>query len=103
MKVVKVGKKSTRMLYVYNSIKNTIEKFASRHGFFESCEAWRNLNTGNRFMTDVFDGKLWNDWKDFLAVPGNLLVMLNVDWFRPFKHTTYSVGIMSKLTSYFTL
>lgn len=97
MKVVKVGKKSKlvpRMLYVYNSIKNTIEKFASRHGFFESCEAWRNFNTDNRFMTDVFDGKLWNDWKDFLAVPGNLLVMLNVDWFRPFKHTTYSVGIM---------
>ena len=30
----------------------------------------------------------------FLAFPYNLCLMLNVDWFQPFKKTTYSVGAM---------
>ena len=29
----------------------------------------------------------------FLQVPGNLLFMLNTDWFQPFKHTKYSIGV----------
>ena len=45
-------------------------------------------------MTDVYDGKLWKDWKPYLDIPGNLLLMLNVDWFKPFKHSPYSVGVI---------
>ena len=45
-------------------------------------------------MTDVYDEKLWKDWKPYLDIPGNLLLMLNVDWFKPFKHSPYSVGII---------
>ncbi len=45
-------------------------------------------------MTDVYDVRLWRDWKDFVHIPGNLLVMLNIDWFRPHKHTAYSVGVL---------
>ncbi len=45
------------------------------------------------FMTDVYDGMLWRDWKDFGHIPGNLLLMLNIDGFRPYKHTAYSVGV----------
>lgn len=25
---------------------------------------------------------------------GNLLLMMNVDWFRPFKHSPYSAGMI---------
>ena len=51
------------------------------------------------FLTDVYDGGLWKEWlvKDgtpFLEVPGNLLLMLNIDWFKPFVHTQYSVGVI---------
>ncbi len=45
-------------------------------------------------MTDVYNGRLWRDWKDCVHIPGNLLLMLNIDWFRPHKHTTYSVGVL---------
>lgn len=46
-------------------------------------------------MTDVYDGKLWREeWKEYLKVPGNLLLMLNVDWFRVFEHTSYSIGMI---------
>ena len=45
----------------------------------------------------MYDGRLWREWlnkaeRPFLEVPGNLLLMMNVDWFRPFKHSTYSLG-----------
>ena len=85
-----------RKIYVYNSIANTLQKFAHRPGFFESCEAWRKLNlTDVDFMTDIYDGKIWREeWQKYLEVPGNLLMMLNVDWFRVYKHTSYSVGVM---------
>ena len=99
MKSIKVKNKYKMVpykLFLYNSITSCLEKFASRPGFFESCEAWRKLNSvaDGSFMTDVYDGKLWKEWKPFLDVPGNLLLMLNVDWFKPFKHTVYSVGVI---------
>lgn len=103
MKTVKVGKKYKlvpRKLYVFSSITSSIKQLASRPGFFDSCNAWRNHSTVNdrdesyMHMTDVYDGKLWKDWNEYLKVPGNLLLMLNVDWFRPFKHVTYSIGVI---------
>ena len=51
------------------------------------------------WLTDVYDGKLWKDWMQindvpFLRVPGNLMLMLNLDWFQPYKHSPYSVGVI---------
>ena len=48
-------------------------------------------------LCDIYDGQVWKDFQyvneePFLAVPHNLALMLNIDWFRPFKHTPYSVG-----------
>ena len=98
LKRIKVGKKwklVPRKVYVYISVKQSIQQLASRPGFFESCEAWRKQGSiMDGFMTDIYDGKLWKEWKFFLDTPGNLLLMLSVDWFRPFKHTPYSVGVI---------
>lgn len=30
----------------------------------------------------------------YLEVPGNLALMLNIDWFQPFDHTKYSIGVI---------
>ena len=32
--------------------------------------------------------------RKFLSEPHNLGLMLNIDWFQPFTHTQYSVGVM---------
>ena len=52
------------------------------------CEQWRKHSESvpDAWLTDVYDGKLWKDWfrkegKPFLEVLGNLLLMMNVDWF----------------------
>lgn len=50
-------------------------------------------------MTDVYDGQMWKDCLDvngrpFLSQPNNLALSLNVDWFRPFQHSPYSIGVI---------
>lgn len=100
MKQVKVGKQFKlipRKYFVYNSIASSLTRLMSRPGFLEQCEAWRKRGCDENFMTDVYDGKIWKDWQKvsgvpYLEVPGNL--MLNVDWFRRFKHTSYSAGVI---------
>ena len=76
---------------------NSILQFASRPGFFDSCEAWRKEHlTDESFMTDIYmyDGKVWKEWKKYLDIPGNLLLMINVDRVKPFKHIPHSVGVI---------
>lgn len=47
-------------------------------------------------MTDVYDGDIWKDFNgrkyQFFNEERNYAVMLNIDWFQPFKYTNYSVG-----------
>lgn len=48
-------------------------------------------------LEDVYDGKVWKDYQylnstPFLASPHNLGLMMNVDWFNPYKHSPYSLG-----------
>ena len=45
----------------------------------------------------MYDGKIWKDFQSFggqsfLSEAGNLALMLNTDFFQPFKHVTYSLG-----------
>lgn len=57
---------------------------------------WRKRHTQDSMMLDVYDGNIWKDFNgrkhDFLTQEGNYALMLNVNWFQPFKHTNYSVG-----------
>ena len=43
---------------------------------------------------DVFYCQIWKDVGDFLSQSFNYALMINVDWFQPFKHTPYSVGVI---------
>ena len=70
-----------------------------RPGFEYDCELWRKRNIPADGFADVYDGKVWKDFQyvnehPFLASPNNLAFMLNIDWFQPFKHTQYSLGVI---------
>lgn len=50
-------------------------------------------------LCDVFDGQMWQHFQydngtPFLMAPHNYLLMLNCDWFQPFKLTQFSVGVL---------
>lgn len=51
------------------------------------------------FMTDVYDGKIWKEFmttekSSFLNHRNNYAPMLNLDWFQPFEHVKYSIGVI---------
>ncbi|XP_056016818.1 uncharacterized protein LOC130053518 [Ostrea edulis] len=88
--------------FCYQSIKDSLQTLVNRDGFEDLCELWRTRNVPDYILMDVFDGDLWNDFNGgggggggnttFFTAERNYGIMLNVDWFQPFKNTNYSVG-----------
>ena len=83
-------------VYCYKTLKSSLEILVNREHFEDKCEIWRIRHTQDGMMQDVYDGNIWKDFNgrkyDFLTQERNYALMLNVDWFQPFKHTNYSVG-----------
>lgn len=102
MKRVKQGSKYKLVpfkIYAYNSLKSSLAKLFGRPGFSQKCESWRARPKSPNVFTDVYDGLVWEQFqvvnnRPFLQVPNNLCLILNLDWFNPFKHIEYSVGVI---------
>ncbi len=95
----KTGKLSLypRLVYCYKSITESLQEMLERPDFLHKCELWRSEERDPDVFTDVYDGEMWKEFLQpdgvpFLSVPNNFALQLNVDWFRPFKHTQHSEG-----------
>ena len=80
-----------RKVYTYNSVKESLTKLFGKTDFSLKCERWRSRHQSPGMYTDVYDGLVWEKFqsvngKPFLQFPNNLALILNVDWFNPFKH-----------------
>ena len=90
------------MVYPYTSLISSLKSLLSRSGLLEECEKWRQQNmesVGTQAVTDVFQGRLWQEFLEFNGTPFlrqkySIVFILNVDWFQLFKHREYSVGVM---------
>ena len=106
MKRVKQGSKYKLVpfkIYAYNSLKSSLAKLFGRPGFSQKCESWRARPKSPNVFTDVYDGLVWEQFqvvnnRPFLQVPNNLCLILNLDWFNPFKHIEYSVDTSSMIS-----
>lgn len=86
-----------RQMYCYKSVVESLKELIIRPGFIEKCEAWRSRNIASSTLGDIYDGQVWKDFLNpdgipFLSLPFNFALILNVDWFQPFKNTVYSTG-----------
>ena len=54
----------------------------------------------NIIMSDIMDGEIWqyitahlspNSRSSLVTILG---ILINVDWIKPFKHVSYSVGVI---------
>ena len=95
------GKKYYPFLVFPNAcLISSLRSLLSRPGFYERCKEWycgfvRNCSR----LSDVYCGRVWNEFlkyegQPFLSAPNSIALMLNVDWFQPFKHRTYSIGVI---------
>ena len=64
------------------------------------CNEWiARKSTNPQAMVDVYDRQIWKDFRNvngrpFLSQANNLALSLNVDWFKPFRYTQYSIGVL---------
>lgn len=86
-------------VYPYKSLLSSLQQLLLRPDLVVLCRHWQSRSSMPGYKCDVYDGNIWNDFKivdgkPFLSSEDDLClgIMLNVDWFQPFKHTTYSVG-----------
>jgi len=74
-------------------------KLLLRPGFIDLCESTRKLASERGALLDIYHGRIWKEFlryngSDFLVSSYCYALMLNVDWFQPFEHFTYSVGVI---------
>lgn len=84
-------------VYCYRKLENSITELLSRKNFEIDCESWRERKIPDNVMEDVYDGEVWKTFKQdqtyFFEDKRRYGLMLNLDWFQPFKHlSSYSVG-----------
>ena len=82
--------------FCYGSIGNwLVSKVSRTPSFLQDCELWKARSPVNSSQYwDVYDGSIWVDMQPFLKNPYHLALQLNIDWFQPYKHLSYSVGAM---------
>lgn len=85
------------LTYCYVGLEASLQMLLHRPSFFSDCEAWRHRNEDG-MLHDVYDGRVWKEFmnykgtKPFLSQPGNFALIMNMDFFQPYKHVQYSVG-----------
>ena len=104
LREVRINRRSRKLypycIYPTCSLVEHLKSILSRPGMLEMCEKWRkSFVVHPSEMKDSFDGKIWIDFQCprgefFLANKGSIGVILNIDWFQPFKHRQYSVGVI---------
>ena len=85
--------------YCYQHLTDAIGLLINQPNFLEKCEQWRNRGGDSELLSDIYDEKIWKEFqnideKEFLSLPNNLALGLGCDWFQPYKHVTYSVGVL---------
>ncbi len=83
--------------YPYRSIIKSLNVLLQRPDVLEKLDAWKQRSVPDGLLTDIYDGKIWKEFmaindEPFLSGETTYGLMLNVDWFKPFKRTQYKVG-----------
>lgn len=83
--------------YSYRSLRSSLQLLLDRPNFYLDCEHWKNRKQKDNSFSDVYDGAIWQEFqsyggKPFLSESYTFGLMINVDWFKVYKHTEYSMG-----------
>ena len=85
------------LTYCYLGLKTALQSILNRPSLVSSCERLRNVSSPSNVFSDIHDGQVWKDFKTvngkpFLSEPFTYALLLNMDWYQPYKHLSYSVG-----------
>ena len=87
-----------RKLYYYFGLHQALSVLLSRPNFLNMCNTWHIINNTTDFVADITDGRVWKEIISKLSSdgqPNNILgILVNIDWFQPYKHVSYSIGVI---------
>ena len=91
-----------KSLFCYLRPQVSLAELLSRPDAVAACKHWKPRRSVAGVYSDVYDGNIWKNFFEdsgrdgfpFLAEGINLMLSLNIDWFQPYKHTAFSVGVM---------
>lgn len=86
-------------VFCYHSVLEILKGRMQSEEFRKNCVKWQTERPTDGMMHDVYDGAVWrnfvnSDGQLFFTDAYNFGLLLNIDWYQPFKHTIYSVGVM---------
>lgn len=86
------------LTYCYVGLETTLQALLRQPNFLGTCGQWKHRREGT-LLRDVYDGRVWKEFQNynddpFLSISdnSNLALMLNLDFFQPYKHVQYSLG-----------
>ena len=87
-------------MFIYLSPITWLKMFYGNESFKELLPVQLQHATGNDCLEDVWDGRVWKSFKCdnrgiekwFFSDLYHVALILNIDWFKPFKHSEYKVG-----------
>ena len=87
------------MTYCYVDLHTSLQHLLLNKSFVENCNHWKSREIPDSDLKDVYDGRVWKkfikyDGLPFLEESYSYGFMLNLDWFQPYKHLQYSVGVI---------
>ena len=82
--------------YCYRSLIPSLMEILSRPGMVDLCEHWRKRQIIPGLLADIYDGDIWKKFESdgFLSQSHCYGFILNIDWFEPFEHSIYAVGVI---------
>ena len=103
-KVTDENKFRPELIYPVATIWQQVHSMFKRPGFEELLRHWINRSPNNNVLSDIYDGQVWKTFEDS-SEQGNkffrpdkadthLGLMINLDWFQPYKRTMHSTGVL---------
>ncbi len=86
-----------KKIFCQKDITSQIQSILSRPGYEKYCQEWRDRKSTEGTYEDVYDGKIWKEVQDkeiFFVNDHDMGLLLNFDFFQPFKNRNKSVGII---------
>ena len=86
-----------RKIYYYYGLQPALSILLNQPNFLMMCNTWLQKEP-EEYLADITDGMVWKEMMSLLSPdrsPTNIVgLLVNVDWFQPYKHVEYSVGVI---------
>ena len=84
-------------VFCNQSLVQSIKQLVLQPGMLDLLNQWKARSISCGVMADIYDGSVWKSFltvngKEFLLSRYGFGLLINVDWFQPYKHVQCSVG-----------